>query len=104
MMKETQIQGDCDACRPIVINTSALTSSWANDGSELAKELEVSERHHLPDITALSIAGVPVYGESGPDGGYALVDNYRTNLTGLTRVRCARCLCLVFLRRWLTWA
>jgi predicted DNA-binding transcriptional regulator YafY len=51
---------------------------------ELAKQLEVSERTIYRDISALSIAGVPVYGESGPDGGYALIDNYRTNLTGLT--------------------
>lgn len=51
---------------------------------ELAQELEVSERTIYRDINALSIAGVPVYGESGPEGGYALVDRYRTNLTGLT--------------------
>jgi predicted DNA-binding transcriptional regulator YafY len=46
--------------------------------------LEVSERTIYRDINALSIAGVPVYGESGPEGGYSLVDSYRTNLTGLT--------------------
>lgn len=27
---------------------------------------------------------MPVYGEAGPAGGYALLDSYRTNLTGLT--------------------
>jgi predicted DNA-binding transcriptional regulator YafY len=52
---------------------------------ELAEELEVSERTIYRDINALCIAGVPVYGKSGPQGGYALVDRYRTNLTGLSK-------------------
>src|SRR5512141_1882627 len=52
--------------------------------SQLAHELEVCERTIYRDIVALSTAGVPVYGEAGPDGGYQLLDSYRTNLTGLT--------------------
>ena len=51
----------------------------------LSQELEVSERTIYRDINALSIAGVPVYGIPGPEGGFALVDNYRTHLTGLTK-------------------
>lgn len=50
----------------------------------LAQELEVSERTVYRDMVVLSAIGIPVYGEAGPDGGYALVDSYRTSLTGLT--------------------
>ena len=36
------------------------------------------------DLEALSMAGVPVYGERGPGGGWSLLEDYRTNLTRLT--------------------
>jgi predicted DNA-binding transcriptional regulator YafY len=53
--------------------------------AELADALEVSERTIYRDIEALSMAGVPVYTQSGPSGGLFLDEHYRVSLTNLSQ-------------------
>jgi predicted DNA-binding transcriptional regulator YafY len=61
---------------------------------EVADELEISERTARRDLEALGAAGLPVYSTQGRNGGWRLLGDSRTDLSGLNAAE-ARALFLV---------
>lgn len=60
-----------------------LQSQGMMTASQLAQELEVTERTIYRDVIALSTTGIPVYTTKGPGGGIGLVEEYRNSLMAL---------------------
>jgi predicted DNA-binding transcriptional regulator YafY len=61
-----------------------LESRGGMTAQQLGDVLGVSLRTVYRDIDALQAEGFPIYSERGPLGGYHLIEEYRTRLTGLT--------------------
>ena len=62
-----------------------LQSKGRVTASELARDCQISVRSIYRDIDTLSSLGIPVYSEQGVNGGYQLLDGYRTQLNGLSK-------------------
>jgi predicted DNA-binding transcriptional regulator YafY len=61
-----------------------LQSRGQVTASQVAAELEISERTARRDLEALGMAGLPIYSRQGRNGGRQLLGGGRTDLSGLT--------------------
>jgi len=68
----------------LVATLLLLQSRGRVTAAELAEELETSVATSRRDLEALSAAGIPVYPQSGRNGGWQLLGGARTDLSGLT--------------------
>lgn len=62
-----------------------LQSRGKMTAKELSAELEVTVRTIIRDMDALGNAGIPIVSERGREGGWRLVDNFRSRLSGLNK-------------------
>src|SRR5215813_12786460 len=68
------------ASQPTCRLLGLLQARGRMSASELAAELEVSQRTILRDIEALSAAGIPVYAVRGCLGGFKLLDGFHSDI------------------------